>query len=198
LRAACYPWQDLPCFKSQVDDTFTTTNQAFYKDTVVVKELMNPQVIYAVVHSSHSVRRFQSRPVAQSAPHRLPPNSEALYPCLPSPTVDSHHLFQAPKAPLCASVNFVNEPGMKSIPRASGYTQIYILHAHVHVKFCVSSCCTPRRTQSYYFKSCQCAATQPGFNRIPGFDVQEELILTSFFIMAGGLPHPSRRGVNLK
>ena len=46
LRASCYPfsYQDLPCFKSQVDDTFTTTNQAFYKDKLVVKELMNPQV----------------------------------------------------------------------------------------------------------------------------------------------------------
>jgi hypothetical protein len=97
----------------------------------------------------------------------LAPNSEALYPCLPSPTVDSHHLFQAPKAPLCASVNFVNEPGMKSIPRASGYRYTY--RTHVHVKFCVSLCCTPRRTQSYYFKSCQCAATQPDFNRIPRF-----------------------------
>ena len=82
-------------------------------------------------------------------------------------TVDSHHLFQAPKAPLCASVNFVNEPGMKSIPRASGYTQIYTLHACSCEILCIFR--AHRNEHNHIIKSCQCTATQAGLNRIPGF-----------------------------
>ena len=37
--------QDLPCFQSQVADTFTTTNASFYKDRVIPLELATMQVL---------------------------------------------------------------------------------------------------------------------------------------------------------
>ena len=36
--------QDLPCFQSQADDTFTTTNQVHYKDRVRVQEFSTTTV----------------------------------------------------------------------------------------------------------------------------------------------------------
>ena len=39
LPLSPFPMQDLPCFKSQVHDTFTTTSAGSFKDHVVPKHL---------------------------------------------------------------------------------------------------------------------------------------------------------------